>query len=264
MTGLFLGLGFSLKLYPMFIAPLFFLAFKEWKHRTVLFIGFFTVPVVASLPVLLVDPALVPVYLKYQFLNWYTGYSLRYALEWLFGMVSFPLKAAYYIVTAALGLWTVYYILRGLFGRPGRLDAAPLVLSMFVLVAMGVGLSSIFLSAGAGPAWEWALGATGLLLSIVFPAVGLLMFSLGTDRARPFFPGLRIRRLLTNTIDRKDVPFLTSCILLLVILTSAQFHPWYLSWVLPFAFASGVPQWGWTTVMFFSTLQSNSYPPWEL
>jgi hypothetical protein len=73
-----------------------------------------------------------------------------------------------------------------------------------------------------------------------------------------------VRSLLSGTIRKADVPFLISCVLLLVILTSAQFHPWYLSWVLPFALASGVSRWSWTVLLFFASLQSNSYPPWEL
>jgi len=264
MTGFFLGLGFALKLYPMFIAPLFFFAFRAWKLRVVLFLGFFTVPVAATLPVLLVDPALVPVYLKYQFVNWYTGYSLRYALEWLFGTLSVPLKEAYYIVTSILGLGTIYYVLRGLLGKPVRSDAAPLVLSMFILASMGVGLSSLFLSAGADSMVDLALGGIGIILTISSTVLGLHIYLHGMDRVRPLLQGMSIGKLLTGTIPKKDVPFLASCILLLVILTSAQFHPWYLSWVLPFALASGVPQWGLTVLLFFSALQSNSYPPWEM
>ncbi len=264
LTGLFLGLGFALKLYPMFIAPLFFLAFRSWKHRMLVLFGFFSAPVAATLPVLLVDPALVPVYLKYQFVNWYTGYSLRYALEWLFDTLSVPLKAAYYMVTSMLALGTIYYVLKGSFGKPARSDAFPLVISMFILASMGIGLSSLFLSAGAKTPIEWALGGIGIFMTISFLVLGTFIYLHGNDRVRPLFPGISVRRLFIGTVPKVHVPFLVSCILLLVILASAQFHPWYLSWVLPFALASGVPQWGWTVLLFFSTLQSNSYPPWEL
>jgi hypothetical protein len=263
-AGLFLGIGFSLKLYPMFIAPMFFLAVRPLKDRALLLTGFFTAPVIATLPVIVADPALVPVYMKYQFVNWYTGYSLRYALEWLFTTMSIPVKAAYYVVTAALGLGTLYYLSKGIFGHPNRFDAAPLVLGMFVLASMGTGLSSLFLSAGADDISEWAMGACGIIVSIALLVAGLSIYIHGNDNVRPSFEWSCPKALIAATISRKSVPFLVSCVLLLVILTSAQFHPWYLAWVLPFAMASGVPQWAWSVLMSFSVLQSNAYPPWEL
>ncbi|MFW3146243.1 MAG: glycosyltransferase 87 family protein [Thermoplasmatota archaeon] len=264
MSGAFLGMGFALKLYPLFMVPLFFLAFRKWKERILFVIGFITIPILASLPILLVDPILISRYLRYQFVSWYTGFSIRYGLEWLLDSLSLSTRIAYIVMTALLGAGCLYYYLRGMFGRPRKMDSAPLVVLLFLITTMGIALSTVFYAVDADSVWDWLFGVIGTLISIVIPVLGLYIFMHWHYDGHPLLKGLNIKGLFISRIRKRDVPFYTSLILILLVLTSAQFHPWYLTWILPFAMASGIPYWGWTVLFFFSSLQSNAYPPWEL
>jgi hypothetical protein len=51
--------------------------------------------------------------------------------------------------------------------------------------------------------------------------------------------------------------------LILLLFTSAQFHPWYLLWTAPFVFSSS-PDLFWPFLLISGPLHYNSYPPWEM
>jgi hypothetical protein len=264
LSGLFLGLGFSLKLYPMFLAPVFFLAFDRWKDRFLFSAGFFAIPILASLPVLLVDPSLMVEYFRYQFVNWYTGFSIRYLLEFVMDGIGAPVKIAYYLLTLTLLGSMVYFLLRGMLGRFKRVDVwVPMVL-MFLLSTMGLGISTIFFTHGVKGTLETILSVLGIGLSILFPTAALYLYLHWTPLGKPSFRGLNFRTIFMKSIDKHNVPFIISCILLMVVLTSAQFHPWYLMWILPFSFTSSNPLWSWSTLLIFASFQINYYSPWEL
>lgn len=263
-SALFLGMGFALKLYPAFLAPIFFLSIPGWKDRTKFVGAFFVIPVLASLPVLFVDPALIGEYLRYQFVNWYSGFSIRYLLEIITSSVSLSGKAAYYVMTAVLLLGTVYLLLRGLAGRIKRIDTSVPFTLLLLLSFMGVALSSAFFFRGARTAMDLVSAVVSGLYSILLIGAGVYLFLHWRPIGKPEFQGLYPRSIFIRQIGMEWVPLLSSCILLLVVLTSAQFHPWYIAWILPFSMASGNTYWSWSTLLLLSSLQYNYYPPWEI
>jgi hypothetical protein len=263
-SGLFLGLGFSLKLYPMFLAPIFFLSLDKWKDRILFTLAFFTIPLISSIPVLVVDPSLMGEYLRYQFVNWYTGFSLRYLFEYILDGIGAPIKIAYYFLTLTLLGGMIYFLLRGMVGKLKRTDTTVLMVLMFVLAIIGLGISTVFFKHGVKGTTETIFAFIGIIFSILMPAAALYIYLHWTPFERPSFKGLNIRTIFSKSIDIKYLPFITSCILLLLVLTSAQFHPWYLIWILPFSFPSGNPYWSWSTLLMFASFQMNYYSPWEL
>ncbi len=263
-SGIFLGLGFALKLYPMFLAPIFFLSLGKWKDRITFTIAFFTIPFLASLPVLFVDPGLMTEYLRYQFVNWYTGFSIRYGLEMILDSLNLPEKIGYWLLTLILVGGMVYFILRGMVGKLRRSDTVLPMAMMLVLSSMGLIISSIFYFHGVDGPQETGLAIFGTIFSVTLPVIALYLYLHWMPFGKPSMEGLDLTSIFTKTIKKHNVPFIISCVLLLVILTSAQFHPWYIAWILPFSLASGNPYWSWSTLLLFGSFQANSYPPWEL
>ncbi|MGA1820700.1 MAG: glycosyltransferase 87 family protein [Thermoplasmatota archaeon] len=263
-SGIFLGAGFALKLYPMFLAPIFFLSLDRWSDRIKFTGSFFLVPVLASLPVLFVDPSLMAEYLRYQFVNWYSGFSIRYLLEIVFSGAGLPEKAVYYLLTLILLLGTIYLLVRGFVGKFKRVDVGFVFALLQVLSVMGVVLSSIFYFRGAGTTLDRLSAYLSLAFSILVVSGGLYVFLHWRPIGRPCFKGISFGTLLRGRLNLELIPLISSCILLLVVLTSAQFHPWYIAWVLPFSLASGNEYWGWSTLLLMASLQYNYYPPWEL
>ncbi|MBN1539278.1 MAG: DUF2029 domain-containing protein [Candidatus Thermoplasmatota archaeon] len=264
LSGLLLGTGFALKLYPAFLAPVFFLSFERWRDRMKFAGFFFLVPVLASLPILITDPSLMSEYLKYQFVNWYTGFSIRYLLEFVTSAVHLPEGLAYYTLTAILLAGLAYLLLRGLVGKLKRIDTSFQFSLLLILSFMGASLSSAFFFRGAETAKDTASAIASLLFTTLMIGASVYVFLHWKPAGKPAFGGLSIPSIFTRSIDMRWVPLLSSCILLLVVLTSAQFHPWYIAWILPFSLASGNIYWSWSTLLLFSSLQYNYYPPWEI
>lgn len=263
-SGLLLGTGFALKLYPAFLAPVFFLSIERWRDR-IKFAGiFFLIPALATLPLLITDPSLVGEYLQYQFVNWYTGFSIRYLLEFLTSALHLPEGSAYYALTAILLAGLIYLLVRGLVGKIKRIDTSFVFSLLLILSFMGAALSSAFFFHGADTSIDTASAIASLLFTALMIGTGVYVFLHWRPAGKPAFGGLSISSMFTRTIDMRWVPILCSSILLLVVLTSAQFHPWYIAWILPFSLASGNTYWSWSTLLLFSSLQYNYYPPWEI
>jgi hypothetical protein len=158
---------------------------------------------------------------------------------------------------------TIYYLIRGMIGKLRNSDTYPLMILLLVLSIAGLGGSTAFYYYGVkGPA-DTLFAVIGTLFSILFPVIALYSYLHWAPVRRPTFKGFDIRRIFTMTIRIEHVPMIASCMLLLVVITSAQFHPWYIAWILPFSLTSGTPYWSWSTLLLFTSLQSNYYAPWE-
>ena len=264
LSGLFLGAGFALKLYPMFLAPIFFLCLQRWSDRMRFTGSFFFVPVMASLPILYVDPSLMGEYLRYQFVNWYSGFSLRYILEIILSAAGLPEKAAYFVLVLTLLIGTLYLMVRGFSGKFKRIDLGLAFTLLLVLSVTGAVLSSVFFFRGAETITDSISAYLSLFFSILMVTGGFYVYLHWRPFGRPSFRDFSLRTFLRGNIGSGSVPIISSSVLLLVVLTSAQFHPWYIAWIIPFSLASGNAYWSWSTLLLMASLHYNYYPPWEL
>lgn len=263
-SGIALGTGFALKLYPMFIAPIFFLSYTRWRDRLLFTAGFFIPTLLSVIPLLIVDPSLVIEYMDYQFYGWTTGISLRGSLEGMLDTIGLPTDIAYYILTGVLFFSIVFFSIKGFTRKIGRYTT----LWIFILLAsfslMGVLLSTAYMKEYEGSSVDTFLGFTGILLSIMASSIGLYLFLSWIPK--PFWSPRRVtlKGLFTMNIGIEMVPFLSTCVLMVLILTSAQFHPWYITWILPFLLTSGDSNLTWSLLLILSTFQINGYLPWDI
>ncbi|MFO8050967.1 MAG: glycosyltransferase family 87 protein [Thermoplasmatota archaeon] len=264
LSGALLGTAFALKLYPLFIAPIFFLTFPKWRDRALFAAGFAVPTVLSALPLILVDPRLILDYLQYQFYGWSTGISIRGALEAGLDRLGLPLDAGYYIVTAILVLAVPYFAIRGMSRRLEKWDLAPVVLLMLLFAVLGTILQAVYLSEYENGNMDVFLGWGGTAIAIFLSAVGIYVFMHFKGPNDPFPRRWNLKRLFTDHIDPVSVPMLSSCILMVLMLTSAQFHTWYIIWALPFLFISDNSHFTWSSLMIFSAYQINGYLPWDI
>ncbi len=263
-SGLMLGTGFAMKLYPMFIAPVFFLSLERWKDRVQLFIGFFTIPLISSIPILIRDPGLLLEYLQYQFGDWYVGFSIMSLLEGLLSFLSLDPSHSGSIMTALLAGGILIIIVRGLLGNIDRRDQGIEMFLLLILSIMGISLSSAIIFGGSNDVAWIVFGTFALFVSVGFQISAVYIFIHQRKGSSPLFNGFSIRKMFTSAIDVENVPLISSIILVLLIAASVQFHPWYIAWVLPFSLASGNPRWTWPVLLLLGSVQMNYYPPWEL
>ncbi|MEA3559662.1 MAG: glycosyltransferase 87 family protein [Candidatus Thermoplasmatota archaeon] len=263
-SGITLGMGLALKLYPMFIAPLFFLSYPRWKDRIIFTIGLIAPTLLSAIPLLLVDPSLVYEYIGYQFYGWSTGISIRGAIEGGLDQVGLPLDIAYFLMMGSLLFAILFFTIKGFFSKIRRLDISWILVMMLSFSLIGVLLSAVYLSEYDGGPLDMALGWSGLGFSILFSGLGLYIFSRWGTSDHGSIGITDLKRVLTGHIDPKRVPFLIVCILIVLILTSAQFHTWYIIWTIPFLLASGNPYFIWSMLIIFSTFQINGYLPWDI
>jgi hypothetical protein len=264
MSGFMLGTGLALKLYPMFIAPLFFLSFPKWKDRLLFILGMVLPTLLSTIPLLVVDPFLVIEYLTYQFHGWPAGISLRGGLEGVLGVLGLPMDVSFYMMTGTLLFAIIFFSIRGIMGGLRRSDALWVGAGMFLFSSMGVMLSTIYLINRDTSTPGFVLGWAGTILSILFSGAGVYIFLHWEPSRSPAAGGMGIKELIKGSIHENDLPFLVACTLIVLVLTSAQFHPWYIGWVVPFLLASGSTHLTWSLLLLLSTFQLNGYLPWDI
>ena len=157
----------------------------------------------------------------------------------------------------------VYLNMRGLRDHIIVKDSVPAMVLAAVTALLMMGFSILLLKAGADGAVDWALGLISILISISFLLLSIIIFSRFRGKSAPPWSILEVKGVLRMHTPTSHLPLIISGVLLLLVLTSPQFHPWYLLWVMPFALTAH-PSWSWFLITLFGVLQVNAYPPWEL
>lgn len=254
-SGIFLGAGFALKMFPIILTPFFFFTIKKWKGRSMFFLGFFIVPVLSALPFIIRDPSGIVGYLIYQSSGWGSSNSFQYILDLLFKEMGLMEGFSFLLATLLLIIGTILLISRGM-GKHTHIIM--ITLSILSIIPLGYFLS-ILLIGSKGP--SLIIGIIPITLTISSMTICILIWTRKKENNIPNF--FRIKEIMSWSMDSKNLTNLSALALILLLLTSAQFHPWYLIWIAPFAIAAS-PRIGWTFLIMSGPLHFNSYPPWDM
>jgi len=264
LSGFMLGTGLALKLYPIFLAPLFFLSFPRWKDRLMFSVGFALPMILSSVPLMMIDLTLLPEYTIQLVYNQTADISIMGGIEGILEYASIPVGITFYLMTGIVLLVVIHFARRGTKGFIKRSDALFVGALTFLFSSMMIMLSTIYMIDRASGNMDIALGWIGILLSMIFLGSGVYDM-LRVEVSKDILPGHpRSKKMTGRAIDPLTLPLLASCILVILILASPQFHPWYLPWVLPFLLASGKEHFTWSLLFLLSSIQLNGYLPWEI
>lgn len=256
-SGVFLGAGFALKMFPLFLIPIFFLGSSSRRSRWMLLPGFISVPLLSTLPFMISDPDGILEYLSYQSSGWGVSLSLRYVLDLGLSVSGIPLITSFLLSIAVFAAGWVLMVISGMRGS-GR-SVTPVLLGLAFLSIVPTGSTVIVILADTtGP----LISAAGVLSILVSLAFILLSFRIIRTSRRDAGPK-RQHHTMRWLIPRWNLPSTIAMVILLLLLVSAQFHPWYLMWAAPFVFASG-GRTAWSFLLLSGPLQYNAYFPWDL
>lgn len=252
LAGIMLGAGFAMKVYPMFLFPGFFMFLKDWKNRLFFVIGFFIVPVVVFIPTLIQAPRSFMEYVGEQALTWYFNPSIQGGLAYLLeevlpgqlgintpGWISLnPIFLAFFFAVSAVFLLNVAGKKKvGI--RWYKFIAFIMFIQMFVLLIFVVGLYNL-----TGKMWILPYAIFMVIVNIVLISFLFLQYKHAIKHARDrvfarpaSLPTEDDRGLIVKMFDPidSDTLILSSLfILLLLLLTASQIHPWYFLWLFPF------------------------------
>ncbi len=263
LSGLFLGAGMALKIYPLFIVPAIVLAIERWPDRFKHLGAFLAVPIIASIPIIMVDPSLIFDYLIQQTGGWGSAMSVRYLLDAASAFLGVSPLVSFLLMSLMMLTGGVYLNMRGLRDLIVVTDSVPAMLLAGATSLITMGFSLLILKAGAEGPGEWILGTISLFVSLFFLILSFAIFLRFRGKVFPSWRIFEIKDVLKRHTPTVHLPLIISGVLLLLVLTSPQFHPWYLLWVMPFALTAH-PSWSWFLITLFGVLQVNAYPPWEL
>jgi len=267
-AGLLLGAGLSLKVYPIFIFPVMFLSIRSWADRAKFLLAFLIVPVVSSAPILLVHPEGIIGYFEYQTVSWYSGVGIRSIFEWMLGSLGLPEFIGFFMMSSLLIGGCAYIYLKGALGGLSRRDLDFISFfaagfAFFLIHYSFIIMISLAARDFGGSVWKDISNLTTGIVLIIISYLELSLFVLIYIKWRHEKTGwgrIGIRKLLSSHIPLERTPLMISAVILLLLLASAQFHPWYLLWIIPFLSLSP-PQWSWSLLLLFSLYQSSVYKP---
>jgi hypothetical protein len=200
-------------------------------------------------------------YLFYQSSDWGVSLSLRFVLDQVLGPSGLPVSISFYVFTGILLIGSLLILLSG-FGtlRRNRIEKLLLFFTVSLTVLAG-GFYTILLLMGQKSIVELLVGGTVILFTSVLIGIGtrVILADDGLEK-EDIKTSVQIKDI---SILKEKVPLICALTLLLLLLTSAQFHPWYLLWVAPFAFLS-TPRISWTFMILSGPLHFLVYPPWDM
>lgn len=260
LSGLFLGAGFALKMYPALLAPFFLLSIPRWKERIYLAAGFAAAPVISSIPFIVRDPSQILGYIFYQSSDWGVSLSLRFVIDQVLSSagastsITFPIS----ILFLGLGMLLMILVAAGKF-KSIVIEKTLLILFLF-LSCIAAGYFCLILFSGPAGGLRIVLGISVLILFLISAAIASVNLS---SRDYETTEREKEKSSIGLLISADDMPKYCALALLLLLLVSAQFHPWYLLWAAPFALVSS-PRIGWTFLILSGPLHYLVYPPWDM
>jgi hypothetical protein len=258
-SGFFLGICFSLKIYGIVILGILFLGTRRWKERIFLVIGFLLSSLISALPLLLIDPKLLADYFLSQTTDWYTTRGMKLMFEGILSMLGMSDGIASYLTLSVLILTSIMIILTLIRKKFGRRHGLIVLATGLPLVGMGI-LSYGGITIIGSDRWDHVLN------TFVFSVVLILFLIMMLAIFRKWEPlsNVKNRKLdLNSMIPSGSIPIAITTLLFLLIMTSAQFHPWYLLWILPFIFATN-KEWMWSMLVLFGIIHSLNYAPVDM
>jgi hypothetical protein len=258
-SGLLLGAGLSLKVYPLFALPIFFLSVPRWKDRIMFLVSFAIVPVASALPVLLVHPAGMIDYFRYQTVEWYSGVGIMSIIEYVLNRLDLPTSLGFVTMSGLLLVGGVYLFIRGTYERFTRRDVDFIFVIAALFAIYLVHFTFVILLTYTTGASGWAVGA--IIMAIAIAELGIfIVVYMRWPPGRIEWGKVSLSSLIEMRIPLDRVPVLTSAVILLLLLVSAQFHPWYLLWIIPFLSWTST-FWSVPLLVLFGMVQSHAYYP---
>ena len=216
LSGLFLGLAFAFKIYPIVLVPFYLIWFKSRKQRGT-FVAAFPIPMILSIiPILIVYPSGLIDYLTYQTVEWQPWGPISGPLVQFFGPSILSIKISIIVICVFLFLILLMFYTTAIKKKPYNFWVKLIILTIVFMDVLFV--LEIFKS---------SLNTTiiGLVIIISIVILSLAYFSLG-KYLDPY---------LSTSITPKDNLLIQSVFAItLLIFGSAQAHPWYWLWILPF------------------------------
>ena len=226
-ASLLLGVGFALKLFPVVLLPWVLLTEKSWARRLGLAAIFGFPMAVSWVPILWQNPGALTFYLDYQG-GWEPKGGIAYGLTIIMGIV--PTSDTAGALTRAVE-WTFYALLAVMFfdwlRRRHRAPDAHL-LDWFRVVTLG--FAALYASVFVGGVLDHQLDiGVGVNATAALTGVACMAMTVG---------GLWWiwTRLLPgdHEFQNDDVVIMLAALSVnLLLLSSAQYNPWYLLWLLP-------------------------------
>lgn len=226
-ASLALGVGFALKIYPAVLLPWLLLMEKSWRNR-VLMVVLFAVPMVLSwIPVLMQNPEALGTYLKWQG-SWIPKKGFAWGVAMMMGWERESVAAG---AMARVVEYVFYALLVAMFlDWLRRRQRAPdrHLLDWFKVVSVGFYLLYGFIFMGSVMDFRFDLGVDHAVLGVMvaaiyFPLAGGGLWWLLTRWLEP-----------APTFEGADRTIMLAALSVnLLLLSSAQFNPWYLLWLLP-------------------------------
>jgi hypothetical protein len=222
-----LGVGFALKLFPVVLIPWVLLAERSWPKRIGLAIVFAIPMAVAWVPILLNNPEAISFYLDYQG-AWEPKGGIAFGLVVILGIEPTSESAS----AVARAVETVFYALMVVmfFDWVRRRERAPdaHLLCWFRIVSVGFIAAYGAVLVGGLVEYEIDIGigitATAAVVNLAYIVLAAVMLWWTWTRWLPGDHGL-------EADDRTII--LAALSVNLLLLSSAQFNPWYLLWILP-------------------------------
>lgn len=222
-----LGVGFALKLYPIVLLPWVLLAERSWPKRVGLAAVFAIPMAVAWVPILLQNPEAISYYVDYQG-GWEPKGGIAYGLALIMGIettsgtagtLARAVEVAFYAILVAMFLDWV---------RRRQRSPDDHLLDWFRVVTLGfLALYSTVLIGGVIEyELDLGMGTTGtaaiLAIAFIVPAGAGILWTWTR-----WLPG-------DHGFEKDDhVIMLAALSINLLLLSSAQYNPWYLLWLLP-------------------------------
>jgi hypothetical protein len=258
-SGFFLGICFSLKIYGIVILGVLFLGTKRWKDRIMMVVGFFISSLVSALPLLLIDPKLLSDYFLSQTTDWYSNRGMKLLFEGISSFLGLPDQVPSFLTLGILILISAMVIItlvkRGYERKHGLIVMA----TSLPLVGMGI-ISFIGISIIGSNRWDHVINGISFYLVLISFFTLLVLILKGW---RPSKSLLKRKLSLDSTIPSGSITFALTSLLFLLIMTSSQFHPWYLLWIIPFLFTTR-KEWMWAMLILFGIIHSLQYAPIDM
>jgi len=226
-ASLLLGVGFALKLFPVVLLPWVLLTEKSWPRRFGL-VGIFALPMVVSwIPILLQNPDALTFYLDYQG-GWEPKGGIAYGLAMMLGIKPTSETAG---TLARAVEWIFYGLLAVMFfdwlRRRQRAPDAHL-LDWFRVVTLGFATLYVTVLVGGIIDHQVDVGvgvnATAVLMGVT--SLAIMVSGLWWIWAR-MLPG-------DHDFQADDMVIMLAALSVnMLVLSSAQYNPWYLLWLLP-------------------------------
>ena len=240
-SGLFLGIASALKIYSIILLPFYIIWFESWKERRNYIISYLIPLFLSIIPILIVYPKGLLDYFKYQTVNWEPWGIFTGSLVKIYGSSLFGIKITM-LVLFIFGIIILSMFLLTWFRKKISF------ISWFTFIIISV-ISSFFLLIIS----QLSGHINQILLSVIVMLSIIMVLLLYSPINQFLIKNIKIQH------GKQDLLIVSLFATMFLILGSAQFHPWYLIWMLPFILLIKTKEIKWFFLIFFIYFAMSEY-----